>query len=86
MDLDEGLSSGEKATGAELFVPHLTDPEIRAGKCSRNDQAQPLYFTDEETEAHEVRELVRGRAGFPRDRRFSLIKTEAEDTVPIPKT
>lgn len=32
------------------------------------EMTKPSLFTDVETEAPEVRELVRGRAGFPRDR------------------
>lgn len=47
---EEGLLIEEEETAA-VILSHVTDTEIRAGRYRRDDQIQPLYFTDKETEA-----------------------------------
>lgn len=47
---EEGLLIEEEATAA-VMLSHVTDTEIRAGRYHRDDQIQPLRFTDKETEA-----------------------------------
>lgn len=59
LGLNEGLYMEEEETAVCSPISLTQTSELESN--AENDQAQPLHFTDEETEAPEARELVRGR-------------------------
>lgn len=59
LGLNEGLYMEEEETAVCSPISLTQTSELESN--AENDQAQPLHLTDEETEAPEARELVRGR-------------------------